>query len=137
MQQPIKDSPLLLVLDESWEPFAGDTDQIIWAVRWPDGVVEIEAPQFGITADAEVVNDDFELAVDHALRRLMVRLTQYHQALRELPEDYLTEVERAQLNLFENLLFPWFARVVVGSPSGWDVPRDMLDQATSRPRHLV
>lgn len=60
---------------------------------------------------------------DHpTLDDVVHRLGAFYAGLRELPSDYVNEVERAQLDLLERSFLPWLVSLLGRNQQYWTVP---------------
>ena len=65
------------------------------------------------------------------------RLLAFYRGLRELDEEYITEVEEAQLALIEGLYLPWFAQLLAKNPQYVAVPEDAVSDVLDGPRDRI
>ncbi len=134
----IENSPLIVVVDDDWQPLAGTTDRLVWSLTLhTDDGPTLSAPQFGIEVGTAVQGDDLDEQVGSLVKGMMQHLVSLHRALRELPDAYLNEVERIQIQLFERVVFPWFAGAMAISPGAWDAPEAVVRSATKGHDQLV
>ena len=79
-------------------------------------------PQFDIEATLDDDDGGLEVGTTRAVERVLQELMAFYRALRELPESYINEVERAQLGLLEHTVFPWLFATMGASPSYFTLP---------------
>jgi hypothetical protein len=107
---PIFWGPFALFAVGTFEPPGATKDLIFVEVSPGDGMLWASLPQFGIEFCAR---DAIDLLEDLLPKRVL----SFYAGLRELPTDFINDVELIQIEMIERLFLPWLGRLFGNNPS--------------------
>jgi hypothetical protein len=123
---PIYWGPFALYVEGSFDPEPATKDLIFVEVSAEDGMFWASLPQFGLEFCARD-------AVEVLETELPKRLLSFYAGLRELPSDFINEVELVQIELIERHFLPWLGHLFGKNPS-YLVPPPSEDAHTAEER---
>ena len=104
----------LLIIPAADRTYGERTDVIIVEVDFDEGATWLTLPQFGI----EICGDSNEGLMTDLFRRIL----SFYAGLRDLPQNYINDVEREQIALIEELFLPWLAVTIAKNPAYFAAP---------------
>ncbi len=78
----------------------------------------LHMPQFGIRFWMDLHSASEGAVLDTFARRILM----FYAGLRDLPDDFINEVERCQIRLIEDVFLPWFALELGRNPKYVGLP---------------
>lgn len=114
MRDPVKVGPFAFYRHGGHGP-SGATDAVYVEQAREDGMAWLVLPQLGIEVCGKEVDEQL-------LTDLVRRILAFYAGLRELPEEFVNEVERAQIALIEERFLPWLGAELGKHPTYFTLP---------------